>query len=204
MEFYTSSVRALQARHQLLNREAAIVDQAVWSTDVVGAHYSDLEDQSETSSIGAFVVLEAAASLWEDGFDSVDQHIRGGLRWCSVCSSICPHRLFYLPMQVLLRLVHHLLQDIVKGLVKAVFSKARHVRDARCGVVPPEVHDRLTAILTSLVELSSKLQHETEAIGSVIVRESVITGLEAEHAEHAEFVLKTTSFEKSLEKGKEI
>ncbi|GAA0150243.1 hypothetical protein LIER_09227 [Lithospermum erythrorhizon] len=48
IEFYTSSVCALQARQQLLDREAAIVDQAFQSTTTVGAHYSDLEDQLRT------------------------------------------------------------------------------------------------------------------------------------------------------------
>ncbi|GAA0161873.1 hypothetical protein LIER_18091 [Lithospermum erythrorhizon] len=44
-EFYIGLVRALQAHQQLLDREAAIVDQAFWSTADVGAHYSDLEDR---------------------------------------------------------------------------------------------------------------------------------------------------------------
>ncbi|GAA0160165.1 hypothetical protein LIER_16781 [Lithospermum erythrorhizon] len=52
---------------------------------------------------------------------------------------------------------------------KAVFSKARLVVDARCSVVPPEVHDRFIAIQIASVESSSKLQHKTEAIGSVCI-----------------------------------
>ncbi|GAA0176469.1 hypothetical protein LIER_29454 [Lithospermum erythrorhizon] len=114
----------------------------------------------------------------------------------------------------------------------AVFSKARHVRDAQCSVVLPEVHDRLAAIRTASAESSSKLHHEIEAISNVhttlqqfeeraarlrqklteldiyvenlrrkvTVRESVITGLEAEQAE---FVLQTASLEESIEKGRE-
>ncbi|GAA0139195.1 hypothetical protein LIER_00793 [Lithospermum erythrorhizon] len=61
------------------------------------------------------------------------------------------------------------LQDLSsqgEGL-KAIFSASCGVRDAQCSVVPSEVHDRLTAIQTASGESSSKLQHETEAIGSV-------------------------------------
>ncbi|GAA0185108.1 hypothetical protein LIER_32396 [Lithospermum erythrorhizon] len=51
--------------------------------------------------------------------------------------------------------------------LKTVFSKARHVRDAHCSVVPPEVHDGIMAIRTASAASSSKLQHETKAISSV-------------------------------------
>ncbi|GAA0174582.1 hypothetical protein LIER_41741 [Lithospermum erythrorhizon] len=51
--------------------------------------------------------------------------------------------------------------------LRASFSKARHVREAQCSVVPPEVHDRLVAVRRALVESYSKLQHETKAIGRV-------------------------------------
>ncbi|GAA0153617.1 hypothetical protein LIER_11815 [Lithospermum erythrorhizon] len=47
VEFYAGSIRALQARHELLDREVVIVDQAFRSTAVVGAHYSDIEGQLE-------------------------------------------------------------------------------------------------------------------------------------------------------------
>ncbi|GAA0154015.1 hypothetical protein LIER_12118 [Lithospermum erythrorhizon] len=45
VELYTGSVRALQTRQWLLDREVAIVDQAFRSTAAVGAHYSDLEER---------------------------------------------------------------------------------------------------------------------------------------------------------------
>ncbi|GAA0169928.1 hypothetical protein LIER_24306 [Lithospermum erythrorhizon] len=85
------------------------------------------------------------------------------------------------PAASLFTSVHHIepiLRDILRvaclqdlssqgeGL-KAIFSAARDVRDAQCSVVPSEVHDRFTAIEIASGESSSKLQHETEAIGSV-------------------------------------
>ncbi|GAA0174860.1 hypothetical protein LIER_41804 [Lithospermum erythrorhizon] len=45
--------------------------------------------------------------------------------------------------------------------------RSLRIVDARCAVVPTKVHDRLTAIQTASAESSSKLQHETKAIGSV-------------------------------------
>ncbi|GAA0185764.1 hypothetical protein LIER_33052 [Lithospermum erythrorhizon] len=48
--------------------------------------------------------------------------------------------------------------------LKAVFSKARHVREAQFKVILLEVHDRIAAVWTTLAEFSSKLHHETKAI----------------------------------------
>ncbi|GAA0155884.1 hypothetical protein LIER_13507 [Lithospermum erythrorhizon] len=44
---------------------------------------------------------------------------------------------------------------------------ARDIRDTQHSIIPSNVHDRLTTIQTASTESSSKLQHETKAIGSI-------------------------------------
>ncbi|GAA0173174.1 hypothetical protein LIER_26845 [Lithospermum erythrorhizon] len=75
--------------------------------------------------------------------------------------------------------IESIYRDSLNEELRVVFSKARHVRDAQCSVAPPEVED---------------LRRQ------VIVRESVIIGPEAEHAE---FVLEIASLEESIEKDRE-
>ncbi|GAA0150362.1 hypothetical protein LIER_09319 [Lithospermum erythrorhizon] len=81
--------------------------------------------------------------------------------------------------------------------LKDVFSKARHVKDAWCSVVPPEYEERTARLRQELTELDI---HVEDLRRQVIVRESVIIALEADQAE---FVLKTPSLEESIEKGRE-
>ncbi|GAA0170583.1 hypothetical protein LIER_24811 [Lithospermum erythrorhizon] len=116
--------------------------------------------------------------------------------------------------------------------LKAIFSKARHVREAQCSVVPPGVHDRLAVVMTTSTESSSKLHHETKAIGSVrtslqqykdraarlrhelseldihvedLRRQVAVreSMITSLEAEQAEFTLKTASLEESIEKDRE-
>ncbi|GAA0138816.1 hypothetical protein LIER_00487 [Lithospermum erythrorhizon] len=47
VEFYASSIRALQTRQDLLDREFTAVDQTFRSTVAVAIHFSDLEGQLE-------------------------------------------------------------------------------------------------------------------------------------------------------------
>ncbi|GAA0143949.1 hypothetical protein LIER_04514 [Lithospermum erythrorhizon] len=47
VELYASSVRALQAHQELLDREMTAVDQTFWSTAAVAIHFSDLDGQLE-------------------------------------------------------------------------------------------------------------------------------------------------------------
>ncbi|GAA0169745.1 hypothetical protein LIER_40822 [Lithospermum erythrorhizon] len=88
--------------------------------------------------------------------------------------------------------------------VEAVLSKARHLKDARGSVVPLEIHDRLAASEERAAclrqELTELVIHEEGLRRQVTVRESVITGLEAEQAE---FALKAASLEESIKKGRE-
>ncbi|GAA0155691.1 hypothetical protein LIER_13364 [Lithospermum erythrorhizon] len=89
-----------------------------------------------------------------------------------------------------------------------VFSKAHYIRDAQCSLYETEDIGSVRTTLQQSEERASRLRQELTELDihledlrcQVIVRESVITGLEAEQVE---FALKTASLDESIKTGRE-
>ncbi|GAA0175304.1 hypothetical protein LIER_28499 [Lithospermum erythrorhizon] len=143
---------------------------------VTGTTVVDVEEPSDCMITEAAAIAVFDAFLFT-GVQRIESILRGSLRaaWAELCSFVegKSHKNLLAEeggiMASFEALTKFSRQDLSRQgkELKVVFSAARDVRDAQCSVVPSEVRDRLTSIRTASGESSSKLQHETEASGSV-------------------------------------
>ncbi|GAA0180981.1 hypothetical protein LIER_30183 [Lithospermum erythrorhizon] len=154
-------------------------------TEVVDIEASTDEAQTEVLDIGEpsdsmlteVADAEVPVSPLPTGVQRIESILKDSLKvaWMDLCSFVegKSHKTLLVEEEGIMASFEALTRFNRQNLLsqgeelKLFSSKARHVRDARHGVVPPMVHDKVMAIWAASTASSSKLQHEMEATGSI-------------------------------------